>query len=162
MKKMFILSMLVGLFFINLCCRKPHSGPTIVEGKVLDETTLRPIEGTTVYLLQQTFGCITCGYGSAGKSAKTDERGYYKIEFEPAENKSYAVTAEYLRYFEGAKNEGVLPNKKNKDVYLHLQPEAYLKLHIKNINNNDMISINNSFFYGGGGGILQVLILIPF
>jgi hypothetical protein len=74
---------------------------------------------------------MTCGYGSAGKSAKADERGQYKIEFEPKDGLSYAVTAEYPKYFEGTRNERVSPNKKNKDVNLNLRPEAYLKLILK-------------------------------
>jgi hypothetical protein len=92
-----------------------------------------------------TTSCLFCGYGNAGKSVKTDAAGKYKIDFEPDDSKSYAITAEFPQYFEGTKNEGVLKNKKNKDVNLELQPEAYLKLHIKNVNPFDE---SDSFLLG--------------
>jgi hypothetical protein len=142
------LLLFTSLFF-SCSCNKPRDGKTTVEGKVLDSTTRKPISGAKVYLLQKTSECLICGYAGGGKSAITDSSGKYLLELEAKEGLSYAVTAEFQRYFEGAINESVIPGKKNRSVEILLRPEAYLKLLIKNTSESHSISLNLNW----GGGI---------
>ena len=129
----------------------------MVDGKVQDATTFAGIAGATAYLQKVNPDCFSC-QGSKIASATADADGKFQFNFTAEEDYRYSITAEAPKYFNNFYTGGLILDvgKKNHPL-VGLQPEAYLKLYIKNtspFDGNDVISINGGWnasipsFYG--------------
>ena len=142
-----------SLFLSVTGCKKDRLKIT-VDGKVQDATTFAGIAGATAYLQKVNPDCFSC-QGAAIASTTADADGKFKFDFRAEEGYRYSITAEAPKYFNNFYTGGLILDvgKKNRPL-VSLQPEAYLKLHIKNtqpFDINDIISINTPFYPGGPG-----------
>ena len=119
-----------------------------------DATTFAGIAGATAYLQKVNPDCFSC-QGAAIASTTADADGKFKFDFTAEEGYRYSITAEALKYFNNFYTGGlILDVGKKTHPLVGLQPEAYLKLYIKNtasFDAADKIGVNGSFEWGGGG-----------
>lgn len=160
------------LFFISLSslrCNKDKEiiHPTI-SGTVLESGSNKAIEGVTVFLARKDKNIIG-GLGYQTLETKTsDASGKFSFDYNPDEKFIYVVAARKAPYFD---SEYYYPNSwTNNILTIYLKPPGYLKIHIKNINNSDLIGIGspctiNCSFYGyqdNIAGIYKILGNTPY
>ena len=124
----------------------PH---TIVKGRVLEYGTNEPVAGAKVNLLGGEWS-LGGSFGSIQDTFLTDADGYYEFTFKPKEGYIYYLDAEKEQYWDFIPTLDFSDYKEN-NLDIVLDPEAYLELHVKNINpfdNND--NIRYSGFWSGG------------
>ena len=156
MKTLKYISFLVLLTTSASQCKKdktPEYGPTYVEGVVRDKTTVEGVPYAAVYLQRDT---IDWNWGGGGfqpvTSVAADSKGNFHIDYNKENGWSYSLFAERPQYYDSHSDPVWI--KQQKGTIILLQPEAYLKVYIKNTqpyDAMDYISVNNSFVSGGGG-----------
>lgn len=142
----------VSICFILGC--KKDSGKTTIEGIVFETSASNRVGGATVYLMAQSNDCLTCPVGAI-KSTTTNNAGEFDFTFEAEDGVSYKLVAKKDKYFENAIVESPLieNGRKNKKKDLHIYPEGFIRLHVKNtqpFDGNDEIGIRVKYGYGGG------------
>ena len=152
-----VVFLLPACLFLSVTGCKKDRLKTTVDGKVQDATTLAGIAGATAYLQKVNPDCFSC-QGSKIASVTADADGKFQFDFTAEEGYRYSITAEAPKYFNNFYTGGLILDvgKKNHPL-VGLQPEAYLKLHIKNtqpFDENDQVGINGEWsgspeqFYG--------------
>lgn len=122
------------VFQFLLSCKKKDCNKVLEKGSVYDETTNKPIADATVILIANKSGCFSCSGGFVTKTIKTDKNGDFLMEFEGSSDYYYTMKAIKEKYYdsvEGGARDECSPDKRKKKL-LYINPEAYLKLHIKN------------------------------
>jgi hypothetical protein len=160
----FIVAVLV---FFTVSCKKDKLQHTTAEGVVVDITTQQPVSGALVQLLTQKRQILSYGGYTVVDSTRTDAEGKFYFSFQADDDFIYDLQAKAKRYIEQGDLTGVTNGKKNNKT-LTLQPEAFLKLIIRNsiAANNKSISINEFAFnqqtyFNGGSGDTEVLLIVP-
>ncbi len=154
------------LFFIltNISCHKENLDLNTVDGIVKDATTGAPLEGATVYWLEHETG----GIGSSGPSliidsSITSDYGLFEFEWNEQDGYDYSVTAYREQYFELLPSEiGVEKVGEGVDVEIELQPEAFLKVRVHNLNTYDAwdhIDFSNAYLSLYGNSVDTSVIL---
>ena len=151
---LFSLLLLLAMFTATGISCKKNNGPRIVEGKVQNSTTSEGIAGATVYLMQRNPDCFSC-QGTKIANTTADSEGNFHFEFTPEEGFRYSIGAEASKYFNNYYKGGESFDHYEKEslMTVGLDPEAWLKIHIKNtqpVDGTDHIGIN--LFLGGGVG----------
>jgi hypothetical protein len=113
-------------------CKKDKLQRTTAEGVVIDVTTQQPVSGALVQLLTQKREILTYGGYSLVDSVRTDKDGKFSFSFQADDDFMYDLQAKAKRYIEQGDLTGVINGKKNNKT-LFLQPEAFLKAHIKRL-----------------------------
>ena len=118
------------------------SGTTIIEGRVLEYGTNEPVENATVTLYERVSTGTFSGTDLAVETIITDASGRYSFESEGLG--LVGVNATHDNYFEPnmITYDGIVYNDKN-NVDIVIDPHAWLKLHIKNVNpfdENDLLT----------------------
>ncbi|MEZ5013837.1 MAG: hypothetical protein R2794_06055 [Chitinophagales bacterium] len=142
---------------VLLSCGKGIIGPARVQGLVSDATTLDPIYNAKVYLLEaknafDPFGPPPSWY--VIDSATTGAFGKFSIQYDERDGYRYSVDAFKEHYLVAINPESILSLGSGIDVEVQLFPEAFLKVHIHNVNTYDpwdYIGINgleNGPYYG--------------
>jgi hypothetical protein len=88
----FTLSLLLGLLLLLSACSStdPISGPTLVEGQVVDNVNHRPVPGSVVQIYKAGR---TGSYGPVGDPQPTDANGRFSFHFEANAEAVYRVRA---------------------------------------------------------------------
>ena len=138
---------LIAALLILAACSK-ESKTTVVEGYAYEKNTTIPLEGVHVHL----FGMGgALGLGSGGTHGTgtriTGSDGYYRFEFE--HNGAYGIRADGLPpdYFDVGINSDIQNGTSNR-IDMHLAPQAWLKVHIKNVNPHDFNDRVSMFIMG--------------
>ncbi|MBC8045303.1 MAG: hypothetical protein H7Y00_00760, partial [Fimbriimonadaceae bacterium] len=146
---------LFSIFILTLsiigCDKNMHSGVT---GTVLDKTTNTPVAEAEVGLFEkdaEIFG----GFGGVLLETKYAESdGSFYFDFTERSGYNYYVHAIKDQYFNDQSNNITYVHNGDEDVIVYLQPEAYLRVHIKTVNEYeifDHMSVNGTgegAFYG--------------
>ena len=151
--KQFIEISLFTFLLIGASCNK-ETGPTFVSGTVQDKTTFTGVDNANVGLFEYDDESAFGLSGTLLDEVYSDASGNFTFNFTARKGYSYYVQAIKEQYWNDQSNNvtfiDVLGGTSNIDVYL--QPDGYLKLHIKNVNtynNLDYISISDfGSFYG--------------
>ena len=121
----------------------PH---TIVKGRVLEYGTNEPVAGAKVNLLGGEWS-LGGSFGSIQDTFVTDADGYYEFTFKPKEDYIYYLDAEKEQYWDFIPTLDFSDYKEN-NLDIVLDPEAYLELHVKNVNPFDNQDRIHSSFGG--------------
>ena len=134
MKTISILTAAILIILTSFSCRK-DTPMTDVSGTIKAYGTESPIPNARVYLTD----CISLGglggvdCGVTKDSTLSDTNGNYEFNFQADDGHFYWINVEAEGYYKGSSTTNVLEDRtSNLDVTL--DPEAWLKLHIKNIN----------------------------
>jgi hypothetical protein len=131
------------LIFLSLFegCKKDPSINTSVEGMIIDATTSKPIANATVYLLSGSSSILS---GSRGVQAAypADGNGHFSFEFKSNNSLIYSLAASEKKYFDNIGTSTIyLTKNRGNNNNIKLTPRAFLKIHIKSVNNNDYIHL---------------------
>ncbi|MGZ8568413.1 MAG: hypothetical protein ACXWW0_03400 [Bacteroidia bacterium] len=147
--KAFFMKAIYAIIFLVLtfACAK-DSGPTSVEGRVLELGSNKPIPNADVFLLREKREMLGAGvWGISNlKTVKSDAEGKFRFNFEADEDYVYGMNAEAPDYQSNSTTyRGVERGKRNKtDIFLN--GFGYLKYHIKNVKNQYHIGFSYSCF----------------
>ena len=149
----FILS--VPLLWISCDNDGILSGTTIIEGQVLAYGTNEPVENATVTLYERVSTGSFSGADVAVETIITDASGSYSFESEGLG--LTGVNATHDNYFEPnmITYDGIVYKNRN-NIDIVIDPHAWLKLHIKNVNpfdQNDYINVNGFITEGPWHGM---------
>ena len=149
----FILS--VPLLWISCDNDGILSGTTIIEGQVLAYGTNEPVENATVTLYERVSTGSFSGTDVAVETIITDASGSYSFESEGLG--LTGVNATHDNYFEPnmITYDGIVYKNRN-NIDIVIDPHAWLKLHIKNVNpfdQNDYINVNGFITEGPWHGM---------
>ena len=88
----FTLSLLLGLLLLLSACSStdPISGPTLVEGQVVDNVNHRPVPGSVVQIYKTGRAG---GHTAVGDPQPTDANGHFSFHFEADAKTDYVVQA---------------------------------------------------------------------
>jgi hypothetical protein len=145
-----IICFLFSLSFSIQACKKKDCNKIFEKGTIYDGTTHIAVPNADVVLLANKSGCFSCYGGYVAKTTKTDTKGDYLMEFEGSKDFFYTIKVLKDKYYpslEGGAKDECSPEKKKKTMR-YITPEAYLKLHIKNVNpfdDGDWIKINTDY-----------------
>jgi len=122
------------------------------EGKVLEYGTMKPVPGAAVYLIEAKGSILGPTIKSVVDSTLSDINGYFKFTFEFNPYIS-EISGKAHNYFDGS---DVIGSTKNTNKDLILDPYAWLKVNVKNIDpvsDDDAITLrsdncNNKLFKG--------------
>lgn len=125
--------LLIALFLLLAACKKdPDSGPSSAQGAVVDATTQQPVPFARVALARRPSGIVSSVGYSQLQNVQADAQGRYSLSFEASEDYEYALFGIAPRYLESVTPTFLERGKKN-NVNVPIQPEGYVRLHIKNI-----------------------------
>lgn len=135
------------------CSCSKDSGPTLVEGKVIDKTTGNPVAGATVQLKKRSPDSPV--YYMGGIVIDTyisNNDGTFAFNFEAESNYEYHVEAHGHIIENGNYAEVEKKGRKNKDLIINILPKAYLKIYVKNVTKKyNYFSCGSSFHEQMGG-----------
>ena len=148
--------LLLGAFllFSATNCKKDSSTTTTAEGAVIDKTTQKSIAGATARLIKVNSSFMGGSSLKVVSQMTVDATGKYSFTFTPDLDYSYQVGASANKYFTDEGDNHYIHTGKKNLILIPLQPEAYLKIHVKNASpydGNDYIHINENgieTFYG--------------
>ncbi len=152
------LKMYLGLIAFSLLIsisscddNEPVLQPTTVKGQVLEYGTNTPIPYAKVRLLRQEAIWGGGGSTSVYDTLSTNVNGFYEITFPESANYIYMFDAIKDGYYELVNpKDDFLPNREN-NMNIILDPLAWLKIHVKNVNpfnDQDYMNINGIVNYG--------------
>ena len=126
--------LLLGAFllFSATNCKKDSSTTTTAEGAVIDKTTQKSIAGATARLIKVNSSFMGGSSLKVVSQMTVDATGKYSFTFTPDLDYSYQVGASANKYFTDEGDNHYIHTGKKNSILIPLQPEAYLKLHIKN------------------------------
>lgn len=153
--------LLLTVFFISILttfsCHKDSPVSPYPTGVVLDATTIKPVAGAWVLLVEYEI-CYSwlCPEKVVGEDT-TDNLGHYVINYNLKNDYGYYLRVIAPRYFDSGRVGNGKLDKNNFD-HIYLQPEAFLKVFIKNTTPYDLYDKILVGSYGtpsGGGGEFQ-------
>lgn len=136
------------IFLLLLSCGKGVFGPARVDGVVTDATTGDPIYNATVYLFERENDFEFLGSPAPEiliDSITTGALGRFEFAYDDRNGYAYSVFATKYNYIDKANPQGILSLGNGTDIELFLDPEAFLKVRVHNINTygtGDYIGIN--------------------
>ena len=141
MKKI-TLTLLLPLVLLTSSCRK-NSGPTTVEGQVVDMYSKKPIPNAVVFLATSS-GPTGLGY-STSEVTKANASGNFSFTFEASESALYELLAGIDDLYWPKSNDGVNIQKgrKNHGLTLECQPVGWVKVNLVNTVPRDSVYIIN-------------------
>jgi hypothetical protein len=152
MKKYFFV--LVSFGFLMVQCRKESNNFVKVSGKVLEFGSNKPIANAKVAVYEEGGAFLGSTWTKLVDSTHTDANGFYRIEKSNIDNaSSFYVAAAANKYytFDPTKYVATGQDVMNNDIVL--DPFAWIKVHVKNVNpfdDKDKIGLGN------GIGTLQI------
>jgi hypothetical protein len=155
MKKYFFV--LVSFSFLMVQCRKETNNFIKVSGKVLEFGTNKPIANAKVGIYSEGGAFLGTTWSNLVDTTRTDANGFYSIEKQGIDNgSSFYVSAAANKYytFDPTKYVATGQDVMNNDIVL--DPFAWIKVHVKNVNPFDE---NDKIGLGNGIGTLQIFYL---
>jgi hypothetical protein len=137
--------LLIPLLFAFSCKKKDAtSGPTTIQGQVVDASSGKGIYDATVGLVQQPKG----SFGAAGMKqiagVSSDRNGNFSFNFNYDDNYSYEVLATANYYYDSNGGTDIKAGN-NKDVKVLLTPKGYVRFLLHNEPPLDTASIDINF-----------------
>ena len=136
--KYLIIILAVVSIVMGSCKHNACKGRLCISGQVLDETTNKPVAGATVLLGIEKDGGGTFTLRSFVDSFVTNENGEYQFFIDTLSTEgTYTLFPKKANYFgpQYWENIHAYEGAVRKTLFLH--PEAWLKLHVKNVNPYD-------------------------
>ena len=138
MNKILTISIILLLTGTFSACKKTWPGKTKVTVTVTEIGSDARVADAKVRLIEFDPGAFM-GSPSATllETFTTDENGCVEFEFDHERKKNYRITVEHDQYYKlpyPANNHDIKTGYKN-DIVSELQPEAWLKVYIRNVNN---------------------------
>ena len=136
--KYLIILLALASIAIGSCKHKACKGKLCISGQVLDETTNQPVAGATVLLGIEKDGGGTFTLRDFVDSFVTNEKGEYQFFIDTISRAgTYTLLPKHKKFFKPQYWESIseYDGAVRKTLFLH--PEAWLKLHIKNVNPYD-------------------------
>lgn len=156
MKKILSYFIIVLFLFCVYQCQKDEKR-TIVEVTALDKTTNQVIPDARVILIADTFSTFMGpSYYAVVEEKYTDIAGKCHFDFIAKKSWTYYFVASAEHYYDLGDPMGDIDNGKMNYVAIPFQPEAFLKVYVKNTQPYDIydyISVNPFGTPGGGGGV---------
>ena len=148
--KNFISFFRITLILLSFTCCKKETLHTAVKGVVADKTNCNALPNAAVYLLEGEVKLIYPYYFYiAIDSTVTNNNGEFSFDLTAKKGMDYAVTAMVDKYYYLYDTEWIfIAEGKANYVVIGLQPEAFLKIHIKNTQPydfNDLITIGGDW-----------------
>ena len=134
MKTISILTAAILIILTSFSCRK-DTPMTDVSGTIKAYGTESPIANARVYLTD----CISLGglggvdCGVTKDSMLSDANGNYEFNFQADDGHFYWINVKAEGYYKGSSTTNVLEDRIT-TLDVTLDPEAWLKLHVKNVN----------------------------
>lgn len=125
-------------------CKKkdPTSGPTSVQGQVVDQNSGKGIAGATVGLVKQPKDAI----GAAGMKqidgATSHKNGNFSFNFNYDGNYDYKVLATANYYYDSNSGSADVNAGSNKNVKVYLVPKGYVRFLLHNASSSPGVTIN--------------------
>ncbi|MBW3127363.1 carboxypeptidase-like regulatory domain-containing protein [Hymenobacter profundi] len=130
-----------------------ESGPTLVEGQVVDSQTQQPVAHATVQVEQASRGggFGSGGYAPVGTSYPTDAQGRFRFRFETEDASDYIVRASTpLGHFtDWLKAPSLKGGRQNQGLQVPVLAPAWIKVQLVDEPPKSRVRI---FFSGFGGG----------
>ncbi len=145
------------IFLLLLSCGKGILGPARVDGVVTDATTGDPIYNATVYLFERENDFEFLGAPAPEiliDSITTGALGRFEFAYDDRHGYAYSVFATKYNYIDKANPQSILSLGNGTDIELFLDPEAFLKVRVHNINtyatgdNIDINGLDEGPYYG--------------
>ena len=133
--KYLIIFLVLASIGLGGCKHKACKGKLCISGQVLDETTNQPVVGATVLLGIEKDGGGTFTLRDFVDSFVTNEKGEYQFFIDTLSREgTYTLLPKKAKYFKPQYWENIseYDGAVRKTLFLH--PEAWLKLHLKNVN----------------------------
>ncbi|MFH0894510.1 MAG: hypothetical protein V2A54_08740 [Bacteroidota bacterium] len=131
----------------------------MVKVTVIDKTTNAPIENAHVFLISETSsGFLGPTYSNIMEEKQTDKIGQCTFDFTAYSHYSYYCVSSAEHYYKQEEERGSVVKGCMNYVALAMQPEAYLKVYVKNTqpyNIYDEILVGSFGTPSGGGGYYQ-------
>ena len=137
--KYLIIFLVLASIGLGGCKHKACKGKLCISGQVLDETTNQPVVGATVLLGIEKDGGGTFTLRDFVDSFVTNEKGEYQFFIDTLSREgTYTLLPKHKKFFKPQYWENIseYDGAVRKTLFLH--PEAWLKLHIKNVNPYNM------------------------
>lgn len=155
MKKIYYFSSIIFLYTLFVSCGKGFLGDARVDGIVKDKTTGEAIAGATVYLLEsENDYCLFCPTATfIIDSTTSDNEGCFEFKYDDQSGFTYSVNAIKEHYIDNQLQTYINSLGSGVDVEVLLDPEAFLKVRVHNVNTYDpwdylSFSYTNQSFYG--------------
>lgn len=150
----FIIFIIILSFFCAQC--KKDEVRTIVEVTALDKTTNHVIPNAKITLVAETYSTFMGpSYYAIVEEKYTNIAGKYTFDFKANNSWAYFLVATAEHYFNTDEHTGNIENGQMNYVAIPLQPEAFLKVNVKNTQPFDIYDLIYVDPYGtpsGGGG----------
>ena len=150
-----LILLLTGTFY---ACKKTWFGKTKAEITVTEKGSGALVANAKVRLVEYDAGSFM-GLPATNliETFTTDENGCVEFEFDHDRDKSYRVFIEHDNYYKKNHNtnKNHLKTGYKNEISFELQPEAWLKVYIRNVNPVDVydkITVGNIGTPSGGGG----------
>lgn len=90
--------LLLGIILFLVGCEKKADsiGRTIVKGRAWDDNRQQPIKNLLVYIYDVKCENWACHYNQVVDSTRTDDEGYYEMDYRPKNQNSLYVTCDFL------------------------------------------------------------------
>ncbi|KAA9331832.1 peptidase associated/transthyretin-like domain-containing protein [Adhaeribacter soli] len=127
----------MGRLFSALCilliaatsCEQSRSGPTVVEGQVVERISGKPVPDAFVQLYQpgKTF---SSGYSKAGDPYRTDGNGNFSFSYDAETESSYLLMGHSNKghYTDWQEAPNLSNGRKNKDVKVKVNAPAWVRI----------------------------------
>ena len=157
-----LLLILIGLY----SCRKYLLKRTTAKVYVTEKGSNKVVENASVALMEVDPGeFLGVPSYTLIENCMTDNNGYCEFEFKHDNSASYEVQAKHDSYYVNREKRSYKVEKgKNNEIDIPLQPEAWLKVYVKNVNpvgSGDRLYLGHfgaSTESTGGGGSIMVWI----
>jgi hypothetical protein len=147
MKLSFILFLSSSLIFFSLTgCRKQSgngvSGPTTVEGQIVDAVTGKPIYPCWAFLMQEDKDFTAWGRKQINQM-QVDVEGRFSFSFDANEENYYTVCGGESKYYftAGSLCETIKKGGNSSNVKVKLNPKSYVKFSVINQGTKDYADI---------------------
>jgi len=118
---------------LGLAACSKSSGPSSVNGQVIDKTTGKGVPYAQVYVIGASGGTIGGLGNQQSGSATADANGNFSISFNWAGGNNYSVTAQVPLYFQSQTVSTVsLTEGKNNNVKIPMVPEGFVRFNLVN------------------------------
>ncbi len=122
----------LGLAIMTNCKKLETSGPSSINGQVIDKTTGRGVPYAQVFVIGSSSGSLGGALGNQQNGYTTaDGNGNYSINFNWANGNYYNVTATAPLYYQGLAVSTISINEgKNNNVTIPIVPQGFVRFHI--------------------------------
>ncbi len=164
--KQYNVNLYIAIFFINLlasaCQHDKCKNAACNYGRVIDETTGEGVPHATIDLYYKYRSDSWYSKYEYIKSVTSDSKGHYSLMLDSVNVQGrYALKANQPNYFFDDDIVSIADNAGTTvGVDLKMQPKAWVRLHIKNVNpesDNDAIEIFNKNYIGKNINVLRIV-----